>query len=168
MLAQNKIIGWFQGGSELGPRALGHRSILCNPKNKEIKKILNSKIKHREEFRPFAPSCLLEKMNEYFEFDRPSPFMLFSVPVRQNKINEIPAVVHIDNTARLQTVTKNDNDLFYDLITEFYKLTRTPILLNTSFNDREPIVETPSDAINTFLSTDLDFLAIGDYLVYKK
>lgn len=168
LLAQNKIIGWFQGGSELGPRALGHRSIFCNPKTKEIKQVLNTKIKHREEFRPFAPSCLLEKMNEYFEFDRPSPFMLFSVSVRQNKINEIPAVVHIDNSARLQTVTKDDNDLFYDLITEFYKLTGIPILLNTSFNDREPIVETPSDALNTFLSTDIDFLVIGDYLIYKK
>ena len=107
-------------------------------------------------------------MNEYFEFDKPSPFMLFSIPVQQNKINEIPAVVHIDNSARLQTVTKNDNDLFFDLITEFYKITGTPILLNTSFNDREPIVETPGDAIYTFLSTDIDFLAIGDYLVYKK
>lgn len=168
LLAQNKIIGWFQGGSELGPRALGHRSIFCNPKDKEIKNILNTKIKHREEFRPFAPSCLLEKMNEYFDFDRPSPFMLFSVPVNQNKINEIPAVVHIDNSARLQTVNKNDNDLFYDLISDFYKITGMPILLNTSFNDREPVVETPADAIYTFLSTDIDFLAIGDYLVYKK
>lgn len=168
LLAQNKIIGWFQGGSELGPRALGHRSILCNPKDKEIKNILNTKIKHREEFRPFAPSCLFEKMNEYFDFDRPSPFMLFFVPVNQNKINEIPAVVHIDNSARLQTVNKNDNGLFYDLIFEFYKITGVPILLNTSFNDREPIVETPADAIYTFLSTDIDFLSIGDYLVYKK
>jgi carbamoyltransferase len=168
LIADGKIIGWFQGGSELGPRALGHRSILCDPRQKKFKKILNDKIKHRESFRPFAPVCLEEEMNNYFETKIPSPFMLFIPRVKKEYRSIIPAVVHKDGTARLQTVNKKDNGIFYDLIKEFYKLTGCPIILNTSFNDNEPIVETPSDAINTFKRTKLDYLIIGNYLVWKK
>jgi len=168
LLRRGKIIGWFQGKSELGPRALGHRSILCDPRKKEMKDILNKKVKHREWFRPFAPSCLLERTPDYFEFKKPSPYMLFAVPVKPGKKHEIPAVMHIDNTARLQTVTRKDNDIFYKLIKEFYNLTNIPLVLNTSFNDRTPIVETPEDALATFLNTDLDYFAIGNLLVWKK
>lgn len=166
LLAEGKIIGWFEGRSELGPRALGHRSILCDPRRTEMKQILNARIKHREEFRPFAPSCLLEETEKYFNFQHPSPFMLFSLSVKSEKRNKIPAVVHIDGTARVQTVTK-DNGRFYNLIKDFYKITGVPIVLNTSFNDRSPMVETPGDALSTFLKTDLDYLVIEDYLVHK-
>jgi len=168
LLAEGKIVAWFQGGSELGPRALGHRSILCDPRKIESRERLNQTIKHRESFRPFAPSCLLEKASKYFKCDRPFPYMLFALPVKSDKINEIPAVIHKNSTARIQTVTKEENDIFYDLIKEFYKLTGIPMLLNTSFNSQEPIVETPENALSTFLKTDLDYLAIGDYLVWKK
>jgi len=168
LLAEGKIVAWFQGGSELGPRALGHRSILCDPRKIELRERLNQTIKHRESFRPFAPSCLLEKASKYFKCDRPFPYMLFALPVKSDKINEIPAVIHKNSTARIQTVTKEENDIFYDLIKEFYKLTGIPMLLNTSFNSQEPIVETPENALSTFLKTDLDYLAIGDYLVWKK
>lgn len=168
LLAEQKIGGWFQGGSELGPRALGHRSILCDPRNAVMKKILNDQIKHREGFRPFSPSCLWEYVSEYFDCDKPSPYMLFTVPVKKKMRTKIPAVVHVDGSARLQTVHKNKNDRFYDLLSDFYDLTGMPVLLNTSFNDREPIVETPGDALSTFLSTNLDFIAIEDYLVLKR
>ena len=168
LLAEGKIVAWFQGGSELGPRALGHRSILCDPRKIESRERLNQTIKHRESFRPFAPSCLFEKASKYFKCDRPFPYMLFALPVKSDKINEIPAVIHKNSTARIQTVTKEENDIFYDLIKEFYKLTGIPMLLNTSFNSQEPIVETPENALSTFLKTDLDYLAIGDYLVWKK
>lgn len=167
LLKDRKIVGWFQGGSELGPRALGHRSILCDPRDEQMKNILNSRVKHRESFRPFAPSCLQEKTDQYFNFTRGSPYMLFSVPVLLGKRSVIPAVTHKDNTARLQTVNKKDNGIFYDVINEFYGQTGVPVVLNTSFNNQEPIVETPGDAVTTFLSTGIDFLAIGDYLVYK-
>lgn len=168
LLKERKIVGWFQGGSELGPRALGHRSILCDSRYEQIKDILNNRVKHRESFRPFAPSCLQEKTNWYFDFAKKSPYMLYSVPVLSEKKAIISAVVHKNNTARLQTVSKTDNGIFYDVINEFYKQTGVPVILSTSFNNQEPIVETPGDAIATFLSTDIDFLAIGDYLVYKK
>lgn len=166
LLAEDKIIAWFQGGSELGPRALGNRSIICNPQNPMMKKILNERIKHREWFRPFAPSCLLNEANKYFNFNDKSPFMLYAVPIIEDKLDMIPAVAHIDGTARLQTVTEK-NELFYDLIKEFYKITNIPMVLNTSFNDREPIVESPSDALYTFLSSEIDYLVIGDYLIWK-
>ena len=168
LLSEGKIIGWFQGGSELGPRALGHRSIICDPRSSAMRDVLNERIKHRESFRPFAPSCLAEYASDYFEWKVPSPFMLFVVPIKEKYLDTIPAVSHIDNTGRLQTVTKKDNGLYYDLIQEFYSLTNCPVILDTSFNDNEPIVETPSDAVATFLSTDLDFLAIGDYLAWKE
>ena len=168
LLTKGKIVGWFQGGSELGPRALGHRSILCDPRKKYLKDILNQKIKYREGFRPFAPSCLLEKVSEYFECNRAFPYMLFALPAKSDKKEQIPAVVHIDGFSRIQTVDKENNDIFYNLIKEFYNLTGIPMILNTSFNSQEPIVETPENALSTFLKTDMDYLAIGNFLVWKK
>lgn len=163
LLAEEKIIGWFQGKSEYGPRALGNRSILCSPIPLGMKDKLNAQVKHRESFRPFAPACLEEAASEYFELDCPSPFMLL---VAQVKKNNIPAVTHVDNTARVQTVNANQNSKFYSLIKEFQKLTGVPVVLNTSFNDSgEPIVETPEDAIRTAKSTNLDALIVGDYFV---
>ena len=168
LLSKKKIIGWFQGGSEFGPRALGHRSILADPRDKEMKSLLNQKVKHREEFRPFAPSVLLEFAQEYFELNIPSPFMLLVTKVKENKKSVIPSVVHIDGTARLQTVTKEDNGIYYDLIYEFYKLTGIPVLLNTSFNKRgEPIVESSGDALKCFLTTGIDYLVLEKYLISK-
>lgn len=168
LISEGKIIGWFQGGSEFGPRALGHRSILCDPRDPSMKDILNNRVKHRETFRPFAPSCLQEYAYKYFDFPIPTPFMLFVVPVKTVSQNIIPSVVHVDGTGRLQTVTKKENGIFYELISEFHKITGVPVLLNTSFNDNEPIVETPADAVSTFLKTNIDYLSIGNYLVWKK
>jgi carbamoyltransferase len=168
LISEGKIVGWFQGGSELGPRALGHRSIICDPRRPEMKDILNEKVKHREGFRPFAPSILLEKSKEYFSLDVPSPFMLLAVDVNKDKKSIIPAVTHVDGTARVQTVTKEDNGIYYDLINEFYRITGVPVILNTSFNlAGEPIVETPEDAMMCFLKTQMDFLVIGDFLIWK-
>ena len=167
-LNQQKIIGWFQGGAEFGPRALGNRSILTAPFPKEMKDILNSRVKFREEFRPFAPSILSEFANEYFEINQSSPHMLIAVNVKTKKISEIPAVVHIDNSARVQTVDKSNNPKFRKLIESFYEETGCPVLLNTSFNVKgQPIVNSPEDAINCFLSTNIDVLAIGDFVVVK-
>ncbi len=163
LLAEEKIIGWFQGKSEYGPRALGNRSILCSPIHPEMKDKLNKQVKHRESFRPFAPACLEESAGEYFELDCPSPFMLLIAKVKKDNI---PAVTHVDGTARVQTVNADQNPKFYSLIKEFQKLTGVPVVLNTSFNDSgEPIVETPEDAVRTFKSTNLDALIIGDYLL---
>lgn len=168
LIEKGHVVGWFQGGSEIGPRALGHRSILCDARKKEMKDILNKKVKHREPFRPFAGSVMLEKMQEFFDWEKESPFMLFVVPVKKGRENDIPAVTHVDGTCRIQTVTKKENGLYYDLINEFDKLTGVPLIVNTSFNVAgEPIVETPSDAIKCFLGTDIDYLVIGDYLVEK-
>ncbi|MEK7499945.1 MAG: carbamoyltransferase C-terminal domain-containing protein, partial [Patescibacteria group bacterium] len=167
LLAQEKIVGWFQKGSELGPRALGHRSILCDPRKIGMRHILNSRVKHREEFRPFAPSCIQKRASEYFELDHPSPYMLLSMPVKESVKNLIPAVVHVDGTSRIQTVTHKNNDKFYALLEEFDRITGMPMVLNTSFNDRGPIVETPMDALSVFLGTDMDYLAIGDFLIHK-
>ena len=167
-LNQQKIIGWFQGGAEFGPRALGNRSILTAPFPKEMKDILNSRVKFREEFRPFAPSILSEFANEYFDINQSSPHMLIAVNVKTKKISEIPAVVHIDNSARVQTVDKSNNPKFRKLIESFYEETGCPVLLNTSFNVKgQPIVNSPEDAINCFLSTNIDVLAIGDFVVVK-
>jgi carbamoyltransferase len=170
-LAAGKIVGWFQGRMEFGPRALGNRSILADPRIAEMKDRVNIKIKHREEFRPFAPAVLEEDAKEYFELDgvTKSPFMLFVVPVKQEKQASIPAVTHVDGTARIQTVSSRTNMRFWQLLREFKKLTGIPVILNTSFNVmNEPIVCTPYDAINCFLKTDIDLLAIGDYLVRKR
>ncbi len=169
MLVQNKIVGCFHGRSEMGPRALGNRSILMSPLLAENKDILNRDVKHREAFRPFAPAVLEERTQEYFEIDRPSPYMLLVPPVREEKRNRIPAVTHVDGTGRLQTVARMSNPHFYSLIEKFQQKTGVPVLLNTSFNvANEPIVETPEDAIRCFLGTGIDALLIGDYLLVKE
>jgi carbamoyltransferase len=154
---------------EFGPRALGGRSILANPMNPEMKKIVNSKIKFREFFRPFAPAVLRERADEYFEMNgQDSPFMLLVPPVRADKRALIPAVTHADGTGRVQTVTRESNELYYELIRQFASLTGVPVLLNTSFNVRgEPIVCTPRDAVNCFLKTGLDYLVLGNMLASK-
>ena len=163
-IADGKIVGWFQGKSESGNRALGNRSILADPRNTNIKDIINSKIKLREDFRPFAPSVLVEHYKEYFDTTQPSPYMSRIMPVTSDAI---PGVTHVDGTARIQTVQREFNPRYYDLINAFYALTGVPMLLNTSFNCQEPIVETPEDAIATFNKCGLDILVIGDYIVRK-
>ena len=163
-IADGKIVGWFQGKSESGNRALGNRCILADPRNPDIKDIINDTIKDREDFRPFAPSCMEEHYKEYFDTNQISPFMSRIVPVKSDKI---PGVTHIDNTARVQTVNKEFNLKFWNLINEFYKITGIPMLLNTSFNRHEPIVETPQHALKTFKKTDLDILVINNYVIRK-
>lgn len=164
-IAQNKIIGWFQGGSEIGPRALGNRSILANPISKEMKNILNAKVKHRESFRPFAPSVLEHKANQWFSIDIPAPHMIINAQVKKPHL--IPSVTHHDNSSRIQTVNKKDNPRYFKLLSKFEKITKVPIIINTSFNDNEAIVESPENAVNTFLRTGIDFLFIGNYYVEK-
>ncbi|MGA9756353.1 MAG: carbamoyltransferase C-terminal domain-containing protein, partial [Desulfobaccales bacterium] len=167
-IAAGKIVGWFQGGAEFGPRALGHRSILADPRQTGIKESVTKKVKHRESFRPYAPSILLECATEFFDLSCPSPFMLLVATTKEDKGKEIPAVIHVDGTARVQTVTRADDELYYDLINEFYQITGVPVILNTSFNIRGmPIVETPADAIEVFLSTEMDILVLGNYLLDK-
>lgn len=163
-IANGAIVGWFQGKSESGNRALGNRSILADPRNPDIKNIINSTIKMREDFRPFAPSVLEEHYQEYFDTNQPSPYMSRIMPVKSDKI---PGVTHIDSTARIQTINRKQNRKYYDLINEFYKITGIPMLLNTSFNCREPIVETPQQAIRTFEETEMDLLVINDYILRK-
>jgi carbamoyltransferase len=169
LIKTGHIVGWFQGRSELGPRALGHRSILADPRNAEVKSILDNEIKHREWFRPYAPSILLEETRNYFYLDRPSPFMLFAAKVKEDVREKIPAVVHVDGTSRVQTVTKKDNGIYYDLIKEFRRQTSIPILLNTSFNDKgEPIVESPRNAIDSFLRMKLSYLILENYIIERR
>lgn len=166
LISNKNIVGWYQDRMEWGPRALGNRSILADPRFPDMKDILNNKIKHRESFRPFAPSILEEKTNEFFDFENPSPHMLFVVKVKKPEL--IPAVTHIDGSARIQTVSKQMNPLFYELIDEFFKLTNIPILINTSMNVMgEPIVNTPKEAFGMLLKTDLDYLVMGNYLISK-
>lgn len=167
LIADGKIVGWFQGGSELGPRALGHRSILADPRSVVTRDLLNTRIKNREWFRPFAPSVLLEEIDNYFECGDVSPFMLEAPTVKAKKRYLIPAAIHVDGTARPQTVSETQDPLYYKLIKEFRNITGIPAVLNTSFNKQEPIVESPGDALLTFRSTNLDFLILGDYLVSK-
>ena len=172
LLCDGKIIGWFDGGSELGPRALGQRSILCDPRLPEAKDTLNRRVKMREPFRPFAPAVLLEEASNWFEFDgtpHESPFMLRVVDVKPEKRNAVPAIVHVDGTGRLQTLTRENNGRFYDLVEKFYQKTGVPILLNTSFNRMgQPIIETPADAIACLMSTGLDCCVFEDRIVLKK
>ena len=164
MISNEKVVGWFQGGSEYGPRALGHRSILADSRKAEMRDILNEKIKHRELFRPFAPSVLLEHCTEFFDIEGESPYMLLVAKVKKPEL--IPAITHVDGTARVQTVTKDANGIFYDVIEEFYKLTGIPLILNTSFNDAgEPIVETPEDATICFLKTKMDNLVLNNFVL---
>jgi carbamoyltransferase len=164
-LAQGDIIGWFQGRMEWGPRALGNRSILADPRRADIKEILNRRIKHREPFRPFAPSILEEAVSEYFDAPSLSPFMQMAFPVRPEKRAEIPAPTHVDGTGRLQTVSRNANPRFWTLLQEFRRQTGVPVLLNTSFNDNEPIVCRPQEAIDCFLRTQMDALVLGDFVI---
>lgn len=188
LLTQGKVIGWFQGRMEFGPRALGSRSILGDPRSPKMQSIMNLKIKFRESFRPFAPSVLSEKASEWFEIQRESPYMLLvadikehkqrDVPEEEEKLygldrlktirSEIPAVTHVDYSARIQTVNREDNPLFHQLISEFYKKTGCPLVINTSFNVRgEPIVCTPLDAYKCFMRTNMDYLIMGNYLLDK-
>ncbi len=190
LLANGNVIGWFQGRSEFGPRALGNRSILGDPRNPDMQSVMNLKIKYRESFRPFAPAVKVEKAHEWFEIDRPSPYMLLVAPVKPDKrvssssVNgtnisyldklkrprsQIPAVTHIDYSARIQTVHKETNSRFYDLLDQFEKETGCPILINTSFNVRgEPIVCSPQDAYLCFMRTEIDYLVIENHILAKK
>lgn len=170
LVAEGKIIGWFQGRMEFGQRALGNRSIIADPRDVKMKDKVNSVVKYRESFRPFAPSILEEYTAEYFECDPEAraPFMEKVYPIRKDKRNVIPAITHADGSGRLQTVSKQVNERYYKLIEEFYKITKVPVVLNTSFNVKgEPIVCSPIDAIRTFYSCGLDALIIGNYLVRK-
>lgn len=170
LLSDDLIVGWFQGRSEYGPRALGHRSILGNPKNSSIKERINARIKFREEFRPFAPSVTEEASNDYFDLGimQASPYMTVALPVKQAMSSEIPGVTHVNGTARVQTVSRADDERFHRLISRFGELAGTPVVLNTSFNVRgQPIVESPLDALGTFASCGLDALLIGNYLIKK-
>jgi carbamoyltransferase len=168
-LADNKIIGWFQNRSEFGPRALGSRSILMNPTPKQNKDLINSRIKHREYWRPFAGIMLEEYQSEYFVEDYPSEYMLYSLIVKPHQRKKLGAITHADFTCRIQTVNKDLNPEVTILLNKYNQITQCPILLNTSFNDNgQPIVESPKDAINTFKNIDLDYLVIGNYIVSKK
>lgn len=167
LISEKNVVGWYQGKMEWGPRALGNRSILADPREGTMKDILNEKIKHRESFRPFAPSILEEFVSEYFELDIPSPYMLLVAKVKKPEI--IPAVTHVDGTGRVQTVSKTVNPLYYDLIDEFFTLTNVPVIINTSMNVRgEPIVNTPEQALNMLKKTDMDFLVMGNFVISRK
>jgi carbamoyltransferase len=189
LIANQKVVGWFQGRMEFGPRALGNRSILGDARSSKMQETINLKIKFRESFRPFAPTVIKEKVSDYFEIDRESPYMLLVAPVKkeihkkmtdeQNKLfgidklhivrSSIPAVTHVDYSARIQTVNKNDNPLYHEMIEKFYKKYKCPVIINTSFNVRgEPIVCTPEDAYLCFMRTNMDYLILGNFLLEKK
>jgi len=158
LLLDQKIVSVYGGKAEAGRRALGNRSILADPRCLEMKDIINTKVKHRQEFRPFAPSILREDVSEWFERDIDSPYMSFAIKVKKEKRGLVPAIVHVDGTARLQTVTFQLNPWYYGFLKLWKEASGVPMLLNTSFNDREPIVETPKDAIACYLKTDIDYL----------
>jgi len=166
-IAAGDVVGWFQGRMEFGPRALGNRSIVADPRRNDMKDILNARIKHREPFRPFAPSILAPRTGEWYEQDYTSPFMIMVYTTRSEKREVVPAVNHVDDTGRVQTVEQHVNPRYWRLIEEFEKLTGVPILLNTSFNENEPIVTTPEDAVETFTKTKMDVLVLGDYVVRR-
>ena len=188
LIIQGKVIGWFQGRLEFGPRALGSRSIIGDPRNPQMQSRMNLKIKYRESFRPFAPTVLKEKVSEWFELDKESPYMLLVAPVKGDKRipmdledqafgfdklklrhSLVPAITHVDYSARIQTIKREDNHLYYDMIDAFYKKTGCPLIINTSFNVRgEPLVCSPEDALKCFLRTDMDYLVIGSFLLDKK
>jgi carbamoyltransferase len=167
-VADGRVVGWFQGGMEFGPRALGDRSIVADPRRADMKEILNTRIKHRETYRPFAPSVLEEKAGEVFERSEPSPFMLMVYKVREAMRAKIPAVTHVDDTGRLQTVSAHSSPRYHALISEFYRQTGVPLVLNTSFNEHEPIVATPADAIACYLKTRMDLLALGNWVLTRR
>ena len=167
-LANAEIVGWFKGKCEWGPRALGNRSILADPRNPNIKDIINEKIKRRESFRPFAPAVIEEKANEYFDIHHSSPHMLFVVDAKNGIKTALPAVVHVDNTCRVQTVSQNNNIIFYNLLKKFEKISKIPVLLNTSFNENEPIVQKPEEAFNCFERTKMDCLILENWVIYRQ
>ena len=171
MIADGKIVAWFQGRMEFGPRALGNRSLLADPRHPEMRNILNQKVKHREDFRPFAPSVIAEHADEWFEIGTPMTsheFMLFAPNVRREQRKRIPAVVHQDGTARVQLVSRKSNPRFHELISCFHEETGVPVVINTSFNDSEPIVCTPRDAIVTFRKSGIDALFMDDLVLTAK
>ena len=165
IISEGKILGWFQGKVEFGPRALGNRSILADPRRPDMKDILNRRIKHREPFRPFAPSVMEEHTGEVFAESAPSPFMLLAYDVRPEWREKVPAITHVDGTGRLQTVSRTTNSRYWDLIDAFRRETGVPLVLNTSFNENEPIVCTPEDAVRCFVETKMDALVLGDLIV---
>ena len=167
LISEQNVVGWYQGKIEWGPRALGNRSILADPRDSKMKDVLNEKIKHRELFRPFAPSILEEYASEYFDLTIPSPYMLFVAKVK--KPDKIPAVTHVDGTGRLQTVSREANPLYYDLINDFYKITGVPVVVNTSMNVRgEPIVNTPEQAYDMIIKTEMDYIMMGNYMIQRR
>jgi carbamoyltransferase len=166
-LADGRVVGWFQGRMEWGARALGNRSILADPRRGDMREILNTKIKLREKFRPFAPSILEEALDEYFVGAVPDPFMIQVYPVRPEKRQSIPAVTHVDGSGRLQTVSSRSNPLYWRLLKAFEKITGVPVLLNTSFNENEPIVHQPAEALDCFLRTRMDMLVMGRFVIRK-
>ena len=167
-IAAGDVVGWFQGRMEFGPRALGNRSIVVDPRRHDMKDILNARIKHREPFRPFAPSILAEATGEWFEQDYPSPFMVLVYRTRADKRDRIPAVNHVDDTGRLQTVDESVSPRYWRLIKEFERLTGVPVVLNTSFNENEPIVMTPEQALDCFLRTKMDILVLGNHVLRRE
>jgi carbamoyltransferase len=167
-VSEGKVVGWFQGRMEWGPRALGNRSIICDPRRADMKDILNRKIKRRESFRPFAPSILREAVNEWFETDDDVPFMMQVFQVRKEKRASVPAVTHVDGSGRLHTVVRDSNPRYYALIEEFNKLTGVPMVLNTSFNENEPVVCRPDEALDCFLRTKMDVLVLGNFFAERK
>jgi carbamoyltransferase len=166
-VAAGRVVGWFQGRLEWGPRALGNRSIVCDPRRPDMKDILNRKIKRRESFRPFAPSVLREATAEWFETDADVPYMSKVFQIRPERREQVPAVTHVDGSGRLQTVTREENPRYYELISAFARTTGVPMVLNTSFNENEPIVNTPEEALDCFLRTNMDVLVLGDMLVKR-
>ena len=167
-IAEGEVVGWMQGRMEWGPRALGGRSILCDPRRADMKAILNAAIKKRESFRPFAPSVLAEEASQWFEADGDSPFMSRVVPVRPSRLARVPAITHVDGSARPQTVDASVHPRFHALISAFRDLTGVPMLLNTSFNENEPIVRTPEEAVDCFARTNMDLLVLGDFVVQRE
>jgi carbamoyltransferase len=167
-IADGKVVGWFQGRMEWGPRALGNRSILADPRRADMKRILNAKIKRRESFRPFAPSILREAVSEWFEQDDDVPFMMEVFQIRARKREIIPAVTHVDGSGRLQTVHKETNPRYYRLIEHFRDLTGIPLVLNTSFNENEPVVCYCDEALDCFLRTKMDVLVLGNFCLERK
>jgi carbamoyltransferase len=164
-VADGQVVGWFQGRMEWGPRALGARSIVCDPRRSDMKQILNAKIKRRESFRPFAPSVLDRAVSDWFEEDDDVPFMMQVFQIREARRAQIPAVTHVDGSGRLQTVHQGANPRYYALIEAFEALTGVPMVLNTSFNENEPVVCRPEEALDCFLRTQMDVLVLGDHVI---
>jgi len=167
-IADGKVVGWFQGRMEWGPRALGNRSILCDPRRANMKQILNEKIKRRESFRPFAPSVLEEAVRDWFEESDAVPFMMQVFQTREEKRKLIPAVTHVDGSGRLQTVSRNTSPVYWQLISAFCRRTGIPMVLNTSFNENEPVVCRPEEAMDCFLRTRMDLLILGDVIISRR